>query len=91
MADEPTIAVLVGVLAVIVFFADIISDVVPINLILLYLLIVIGYLSIRAVVEMDDPEARKVLLVDIGCGILIIAAVWYGFKAVGDGLSALAR
>ena len=64
---------------------------VPINLILLYLLIVSGYLSIRAVVKMDDPEAKKVLLVDIGCGILIIVAVWYGFKAVGDGVSALAR
>ncbi len=64
---------------------------VPINLILLYLLIILTYFVIRLLVEIEDVEARKVLMINVGCGLFIIFAIWTGFKMMVYGLRGFVR
>lgn len=49
-----------------------IGNEIPINLILLYLLIILAYLVLRFFIEKEDSEAIKVLMVNLGCGLFII-------------------
>lgn len=89
--DEISIAVLLGILATFIFNAEKIISVIPVNLILLYLLVLVAYAVVRAVIEIEDDKKRNDILVSVGCGIFALVVMWYGFKSLADGLSALAR
>lgn len=91
MIDEITLVFLLGGLAIIVFFSEVISNILPINLILLYVLSMVVYMGTRGVAEMEDTEMRKIMFVDVGCASIGIIAVWYALKIIGDALGSLAR
>ena len=89
-ADELTVAVMLMALAVIVVGADYVA-LLPVNLILLYILIFVGYLVIRAFLEWDDAEAKKNLLVNVGLAVGMIVLIWFGLKTIAESLSELAH
>ena len=89
-ADEITVAVMLMALAVIVIGADYVA-LLPVNLILLYILIFIGYIVVRAFLEWDDAEAKKNLLVNVGLTVGIIVLVWIGLRSIAQSLSELAH
>lgn len=89
-ADEMTVAIMLMALAVIVIGADYVA-LLPVNLILLYILIFVGYIVVRAFLEWDDAEAKKNLLVNVGLAVFIIAAVWLGLRSLAQSLSELAH
>jgi len=86
MIDEISAAVLLGTMASFIFFAEPTRAFVPINLMVCYLLIILAYFVIRSLIEMEDAEARKVLMVNMGCGLFIIFALLIGFKIMVYGL-----
>ena len=77
-ADTTTIAFLLLFLAIEVFLSQYLIKL-PINLILLYILSFITYLTVRAFIQWDDSEKKKdiasVLLILVSGGIVI----WYFF------------
>jgi len=85
-----TVAIMLMALAVIVIGADYVA-LLPVNLILLYILIFVGYIVVRAFLEWDDAEAKKNLLVNVGLAVFIIAAVWLGLRSLAQSLSELAH
>lgn len=86
MMDEVSATVLLGAMASFIFFAEPIRAFVPINLMVCYLLIILAYFVIRSLIEMEDAEARKVFMVNLGCGLFIIFALLIGFKMMVYGL-----
>lgn len=89
-ADELTVAVMLMALAIIVIGADYVA-MLPVNLILLYILVFIGYLVVRAFLEWDDAEAKKNLLVNVGLTVGIIVLVWIGLRSIAQSLSELSH
>lgn len=89
-ADELTVAVMLMALAIIVIGADYVA-MLPVNLILLYILLFIGYLVVRAFLEWDDAEAKKNLLVNVGLTVGIIVLVWIGLRSIAQSLSELSH
>lgn len=89
-ADELTVAVMLMALAIIVIGADYVA-LLPVNLILLYILVFIGYLVVRAFLEWDDAEAKKNLLVNVGLTVGIIVLVWIGLRSIAQSLSELSH
>lgn len=88
--DELTVAVTLMALAIIVIGADYVA-LLPVNLILLYILVFIGYLVVRAFLEWDDAEAKKNLLVNVGLTVGIIVLVWIGLRSIAQSLSELSH
>lgn len=86
MIDEISAAVMLGTMASFIFFAEPIRAFVPINLIVCNLVIILAYFVIRSLIEMEDAEARKVFIVNLGCGLFIIFALLIGFKMMVYGL-----
>ena len=89
-ADEMTVAVMLLALAVIVIGADYVA-LLPINLILLYILVFVAYIVIRAFAEWDDAEAKKNLLVNVGMAVGIFVLIWFGLKTIAESLAELTR
>ena len=89
-ADEMTVATMLLALAVIVIGADYVA-LLPVNLILLYILIFVGYIVVRAFLEWDDAEAKKNLLVNVGLAVFIIVVVWFGLRSIAQSLSELSH
>ncbi len=71
MKDRITLGVLLGAMAVIVFFGEVLLQIVPINLILLFLLTMATYLSVRGVITMENENAKS----NIGIGVYFIAVI----------------
>lgn len=89
-ADEITVAVMLLILAIIVFGAEYIA-LLPVNLLLLYILSFVGYMLVRAFLAWDDAEAKKNFLVYTGLTIFIIVAVWFGLRSLARDLAELTK
>jgi len=89
-ADEITVAVMLLILAIIVFGADYIA-LLPVNLLLLYILSFIAYMLVRAFLAWDDAEAKKNFLVYTGLTIFIIVVVWFGLRSLARDLAELTK
>ena len=87
-ADEITVLVMLMALAVIVICADYVA-LLPVNLIVLYILVFVGYMVIRAFMAWEDEEAKKNLLVYVGLTIFIFLAVWFGLRSLASDLREL--
>ena len=92
LSDELTALVALGDLAVIVTGADYIRSVLPVNLVLLFILILIVYMIIRSFYEWDvDQERKKNILIDLGVTILVAATFIWALRTISHDLMELMR
>ena len=87
-ADEKTAAIMLMTLAVIVICVDFVS-LLPINVILLYIMIFVVYIIVRAFWEWEDEDTKKDLLINVGLIVLAAFILCFGLHTLSQDLKAL--